>query len=829
MLRLKTLGGWNVTRADGSPRDLPAQRVALLALLCAAGERGISRDRAAALLWPDRADDNARHSLGQSLYALRRDADSADVVVGTATLALNPAIVQCDAWLFESAVRAGELERSVAMYDGRFLDGLHLRASAELQQMVDAEAARLAKAFGESVEALARRAANAGDALRAVEWWRRLAAEDPYSSRVARELVRALAYAGDRVAALKAAHVHETLVREEMDVDPDPAFMQYVAELRSDAVVTERHISPRGPVEPVPPFLPPTPLAAQPNGPRRRRKHWLPWAIGAVATGVVLAGSARFVRRDAGLDPRRVYVAPFENRTGDAALDPVGPMASDWVTHGLEQTGVVAVASPARAERFDEKERTPSMPAQELGAGTVISGAYYRVGDQLRVHVQVAGVAGNEVLDSFDALGGTAADPTAVLEMVRQRAMASLASLVDPRLSSWVRVASRPPTYQAYREFVTGQSYWGTDRRQALTHFLRAADLDSTFYAARVEAAILHRLLNECDRTEAIAAELAVVRGRLAPYDYHVLDGQLAQCHGDWERSYRDARAVADLRPGSAFLDYSVALQAMQLGRFTEARAILDSHSPEHGVAEVGENYALVHALVLGATGDRPRALALTRWLRSRYPTFSRAWATEGVQLARDGRAGEAERLFDTMTALPLVPASGVMQGLRRAAAALAVRGDTVAARRILMRALATTNGDATAAPNADRAQLLYELGRFDEARTLLTRLVTADSGNVDHLGYLAFVAARCGEESEARAIDARLAAMTRREPASTFTRSLYRARIAALSGNRDQAIALLATALDENSRFLLPTIRELGEFASLRDDERFKRLVTLR
>src|SRR5690349_8180009 len=152
----------------------------------------------------------------------------------------------------------------------------------------------------------------------------------------------------------------------------------------------------------------------------------------------------------------------------------------------------------------------------------------------------------------------------------------------------------------------------------------------------------------------------------------------------------------------------------MQLGRFGEARAILDRHSPERGVAEVGENYALVYALVLGATGNRPEAIATTRWLRARYPTFSRAWATEAILLARDGRAAESEALADTMATVPLVPAAAVAQGLRRAAAALAVHGDTAAARRVRLRALA-----ASSAPNADRAQVLYELGRFDEARAL--------------------------------------------------------------------------------------------------------------
>ena len=56
----------------------------------------------------------------------------------------------------------------------------------------------------------------------------------------------------------------------------------------------------------------------------------------------------------------------------------------------------------------------------------------------------------------------------------------------------------------------------------------------------------------------------------------------------------------------------------------------------------------------------------------------------------------------------------------------------------------------------------------------------------------------------------------------------LGRARIAAALGRRVQALTLLAAALDEGSRFLVPAIREYGEFASLRRDAEFRRLMTL-
>ena len=866
MLHLKTLGGWQATRDDSVSLSIPSQRVSLLALLVACGGRGITRDRAAGLLWPDSSDENARHSLGQSLYALRRDAASAEVVVGTATLRLNADIVRCDAWeLEQSSTR--DAARAAELYTGPFLDGVHLRGSAELDHLIDAERQRLARLHADALESLARAEANAGQPHLAAGWWRRLAAAQPLSSRVALELVRALATAGDRAAALQAARVHEALVRDEVGAAPDPSFSAYVNQLNADtgpqansgrrdgdrnAILVSDKSGQRsseateypGPVAVAEPVTLPVRASAPDRAivpdvtatGRNRGVLRLIWVtLAGVASLAIVVDAYRVTRPPPTLDPKRVYVAWFENRTGDATLDKIGGMASDWVSQGLEQSAVVTVASSARAEdatpsigRPDDATRAPRHAAQ-LGAGTLVSGTFYRIGDRLRFHVQVSDVARGEVLDAFDATGGTVTNPSRPLEIVRQRTIGSLASLIDPRLRSWARVASRPPSYDAYREFVTGQSIWGSDHRQALVHFLHAADLDSTFYAARVEAAILHRLLGECAQTDSIARALSPARGRLAPYEYHTLDAQVAQCAGDWEGAYREARAVAGLRPGSAFLEYSLALQAMQLGRFGEAKALLDRHVLDQGVSEVGPNYAIVYAQLISVAGDRPRGIEVARWVRSRYPTYARAWGLEITLRARAGRGAETERVIDTMLALPVAPSSAVVVSLRRTAASFAFAGDSAAARRTLGRAFAVLDGDDRTPDRqkrSERAQLLYETARFREARTLLSELAAADSNDVDVRGYLGLTAARLGDTTTAAVADRWLA--NTRLP-YVFSRAMYRARIAALLGHHERAVKLLGTALDEAGRFLLPGYREYAEFACLQEDERFDRLMALR
>src|SRR5436305_3138328 len=92
MLYLRTFGGCYLERDGALVDGLSAQRKALafLALLAGAGSRGVPRDVAATLLWPDSDDDRARASLKQLVHALRTRIGVPDIVLGNGDLRLNP-------------------------------------------------------------------------------------------------------------------------------------------------------------------------------------------------------------------------------------------------------------------------------------------------------------------------------------------------------------------------------------------------------------------------------------------------------------------------------------------------------------------------------------------------------------------------------------------------------------------------------------------------------------------------------------------------------------------------------------------------------------------
>ena len=236
-LRLRTLGGLAV---EGDPRPAlgaATQRrpLALLALLASARERGVSRDKLLGYLWPESSEEKARHLLNQALYALRRNLAADDLFLGSSELRLNPGALGADMREFEEALDRGDPERAAAIYAGPFLDGFFLSDAPEFEHWVEAERTRLASRAERALETLAAGAKARGDHRAAAEWWRRLTALDPLSSRFALGLMEALVAAGDRSGALRHARVHEELLAQEMGMSPDARVAALVQKLRAEA------------------------------------------------------------------------------------------------------------------------------------------------------------------------------------------------------------------------------------------------------------------------------------------------------------------------------------------------------------------------------------------------------------------------------------------------------------------------------------------------------------------------------------------------------------------------------------------------------------------
>ena len=162
MLHLKTFGGLSVD-IDGTPATGAAQQrktLALLALVAAAGHRGLSRDKLIASLWPDTDAAHGRGLLKQACYALRRDLDAPELFLGSIQLRLNPAVISSDVESFARALENHDSTQAVACYTAPFLDGFYLNGGGEFETWAETERARLAGQYRAALEVLSAEATN---------------------------------------------------------------------------------------------------------------------------------------------------------------------------------------------------------------------------------------------------------------------------------------------------------------------------------------------------------------------------------------------------------------------------------------------------------------------------------------------------------------------------------------------------------------------------------------------------------------------------------------------------------------------------------------------
>jgi serine/threonine-protein kinase len=214
--------------AEGKRKPL-----ALLALLAASADLGMSRDKLAAYLWPDGDADRVRGALKQTLYTLRQELNEPELITGSADLHLNPAVIDVDLWNFDRAIAANSPAEAVSLYRGPFLDGFHLSDAPGFEHWVDTQRDKLARRFGTQIELLALSAMGRNDPRAAADWWLKLTEQDPLDVRAISGLLHACLAAGDRPSAIRYAERHMALLRKELEITPDPEIRRLVERARA--------------------------------------------------------------------------------------------------------------------------------------------------------------------------------------------------------------------------------------------------------------------------------------------------------------------------------------------------------------------------------------------------------------------------------------------------------------------------------------------------------------------------------------------------------------------------------------------------------------------
>ena len=234
MIEIQLLGGASLRSGGRVITGPPAQRhrVALLTLVVSAWPQPLSRDKALALLWPERDTAAGRRLLNLAVHVLRSTLGEGAIVSAGDGLVFDPSRVRCDLHDLRAAIAADDPECVVERWRGILLDGFHLPESTEFGGWLDGRRDLLLQGYRGALLSLAERRAREGDPQGRVAAWRRLVAVEPYSSAHVRGLMRALDAAGDRAAAIRAASDHAWRLRADLELDPDPDLVAYADRLR---------------------------------------------------------------------------------------------------------------------------------------------------------------------------------------------------------------------------------------------------------------------------------------------------------------------------------------------------------------------------------------------------------------------------------------------------------------------------------------------------------------------------------------------------------------------------------------------------------------------
>ena len=352
---LQLLGGFSLKGAKAKSIAVPGKKAQALLTYLALKPGAQSREKLATLLWGDRMDEQARHSLRQALSSLRKalgDGKNDPLAADAETVELEPGALAVDALAFAEAVAEGSskaLIQAAALYSGPLVDGMH-SGSDGFDDWLAGERERLHALACDVLEKLAAQQAEAGEPENAIATANRLLSLDAAREEGHRQLMRLYAATGRRADALRQYQACADALRRELDAEPS-------------AETTRLHEEIREVNEPV--GAPPAQHPEVSNDP------------------LLLGGPPPLP------DRASIAVLPFENMSGDPEQEYFSDgLAEDIITDLSKVSGLFVIARHS-SFTYKGKAVTVSQIGKELGVRHILEGSVRKAGDRVRITVQL--------------------------------------------------------------------------------------------------------------------------------------------------------------------------------------------------------------------------------------------------------------------------------------------------------------------------------------------------------------------------------------------------------------------------------------------------------
>jgi DNA-binding SARP family transcriptional activator/Flp pilus assembly protein TadD len=589
MLHLQTFGGLAILR-DGRAHERVSthrKRLVLLAVLAAAGPRGVSRDKLLAMFWPESDTDRARANLKQAVFTLRRELGAPEVIVGAGELRLNEAVMQSDLAAFACAIEAGNLREAVTLYTGEFLDGIRIGDEPEIERWIESYRARLARDFQLALRELTAIVSSSAELALVRRRWERLVAEDPANRDAASQLIAVLLRLRDVDGAKRVARAYDGFVHSEWGHTDEGLLAKHVEEeVTQLGRLSPVSITSQQPVSITSQLVAPA-LDGRPAGPPLRLRI----AAASAAIVTILAATA-------------IAVAPRWTRAPASTLD-VAIIDADSA-HGdpdLLERSIVAMtrATLARGASINVVDaRATSLARHLINESVVHTGRDVHVIAELRVRLRGSWSAPSRV-----EVDGTEAQAAFIGAQLGTRILGQLLGASSIGLTDAAAQSTR--SVSALQEFASGEAEYRAGRfARAADAFQRAVGDDSAFAVAWYRLSVTCDWAGRVDCSYDAARRAAARADRLDEHTHLLLDGLRAWHGSNREEAERIYAYITAHYPDDAEAWYQLGDSRFHLGPFAglpieaarepfERAARLDSTGPE----------ALIHlARIAALRGD---------------------------------------------------------------------------------------------------------------------------------------------------------------------------------------------------------------------------------